>query len=250
MQDYTAPAYPTRDSLNGAKLRTMPGRWTKNAAVLAFIGALFFGLLTGCATPGVQPPASCNDGLHGVAAVYSQGSDFDVEIRAHFGGSAAGPFYVAYLTEQEALGIIRNRFCEAGICFDAPVPNDAAALAVSSWSTDITARLSLFDEHTRQGIVFPRPWDWRTPFASGMSHEEIENILRQQFAQQFHISATFMDNPGESMCNGEWQREHGVNIEPMFTEEEKQAAGALLEERLLRLVDIFIEQLRAEGVLP
>ena len=235
MQDYSSPAYPSRAEQPAAALKKLPVRWVKNAAVLACIGVLGLGALVGAAQ-GMQSPTPY-DGIHGVVAAGLQDDNlyaesertFDVEIvRTHFGGWGAGPFYVVYLTEQEALGIIRNRLYQAGIAFDAPAP-DYVATFETSWGHEITARLSLFDEDTRQGLVFP--WDWQP--------EQIEYALRQQFAEQFNISATFMGNPSEP-----------IGREPTLTDEEKQETGGILNERLIDQVDTFIDQLRVEGVLP
>jgi len=247
MQDYSPPAYPTRTEKPEAALGKLPKRWAKNAAIIACISALSLGTLAGCTTERVSPAASCDDGTHGVVAAYPQDiehrREFDVVIRTHYGGSGAGPMYVAYLTEQEAMGIIRNRLCEAGICFDAPLPNYVAATE-TPWAEDITVRLSFFDERTGQGIVFSAPW-W-DEFRWGRPGEEIESDLQQDFKERFNISATFMRNPGESMCDGDWwERE----VAPTFTEEEKQDAGLMLERTLLARVDAFIAQLRTEGIL-
>jgi len=270
VQNYSSPAYPSRETKPAETLKKLPVRWAKNAAVLACLGALSLGVLTACspepehthwggaaagpfyvAYPTEQEAASCDDGTHGVAGTvggdwYAEnGRELDVEVRTHWGGSGAGPFYVAYLTEQEALRIIRNRLCEAGICFEAPLP-DYVATVETSWS-EATAALSLFDERTRQGIVFPTPWSWQDEFQWGMSGEEIEHALQQDFAQRFDLSVTFMQNPGESMCDSDWwDRE----FELTFTEEEKQEAGQILKERLLLQVDTFLDHLRGEGVLP
>jgi len=251
MQDYSSPVYPSRAEQPAAALKKLPVRWVKNAAVLACIGVLGLGALAGCASP-VPMGARCDDGSHGVGAVYQEGGGwyaengrtFDVEVRAHWGGSGAGPFYVAYLTEQEALGIIRNRLCEAGACFDAPVP-DYVAVAETDWS-EVSARLRLFDARTRQGLVFPAPNWWDEFRFFDISPEAIEGALQREFTRRFDISATFMQNPGESMCDGEWWFQED---EPTFTKEEKQEAGQILEARLLRQIDSFIAQLRAAGML-
>jgi len=255
MQNYSSPAYPSHETKPAATLKKLPVRWAKNAAILACIGALSLGALTGCgAQAPVQSGAPCDDGLHGISVAHSQGisawyaenwGEFDVEVRAHWGGSGAGPFYVAYLTEQEALGIIRNRLCEAGICFDSPLP-DYVATAETPWSGEATATLSLFDERTRQGIVFPELW--LDEFRWGMSREEVEDALRQDFARRFNVSATFMENPGESMCDGDWWANQ--EVEMTFTNEEKQEAGQILHKRLLLQIDAFLDHLRAEGILP
>jgi len=253
IQNYTPPAYPTRTTAPPPALKKLPMRWAKHAAVIACLGALSIGALTGCAGQVAQPTepaARCDDGIHGVVGYpqrdnwYAEdGREFDVEVRTHWGGSGAGPFYVAYLTEQEALGIIQNRLRQAGMSFDAPVPDYVATAEVPAG--EATAALSLFDERTRQGIVFPATW-WDAFTRWPMTHEEIEDALQQDFAQRFDISAAFLPNPGESIGDYDWNRED----DPTFTEEEKQEAGEILKGRLVDQVDAFLDHLRTEGVLP
>ena len=249
---YNPPAYPTRAAKPAYILKKLPVRWAKNSAIIACVGALSLGALTGCDVQVAQTAERCGDGTHGVGAIaaspqtgdwYAEnGREYDVEVRAHWGGSGAGPFYVAYLTEQEALGIIRNRLCEAGICFDAPVPNYVAT-AETPWS-EATATLALYDERTGLGIVFPATW-W-DEFRWGISHEQIEGALRQDFAQRFNIPAIFMQNPGEGVGEGNWWE---GDVQPP-TDEEAREAGPILESKLLASVDTFIAQLRSEGILP
>jgi len=110
----------------------------------------------------------------------------------------------------------------------------------------MSAALSLFDERTRQGIVFPAPNWWNEfPFFD-VSPEQIERALQQDFTRRFHISATFMQNPGESIGDYDWNLE----TEPIFTEKEIQEAGEILNEWLLFQIDTFLEHLRREGILP
>ena len=126
MQNYSPPTYPSRAENPMAVLKKVPVRWAKHAAILACIGALSLGALTGCTAQGIQAPTPYDDSIHGVTVADPQDGNpyvenvrtFDVVVRTHMGGSAAGPFYVAYLTEQEALGIIRSRLYQAGIAFD------------------------------------------------------------------------------------------------------------------------------------
>ena len=254
MQNYSSPKYPTRADKPIA-VQKLPACWAKNTAILACIGALSLGALAGCspqASIPLTPPASCYDGNHGVAAVrpHAEGErSFDVVVRTHFGGSGAGPFYVAYLTEQEALGIIRNRLCEAGICFDAPRPGYVATVEVAR--VEATARLALFDERTRQGIVFPARW-WSPFIYWPMSHEEVEDALREYFSQNFNISATFIRNPSRSIGAYDWDGSPDFDweFEPEFTDEAKQELAPKLKQALLNRVDAFIDQLRIDGILP
>ena len=51
------------------------------------------------------------------------------------------------------------------------------------------------------------------------------------------------------MCDGAWW-DRDWETELTFTEEEKQAVGEILKERLVDQVDAFLDHLRTEGVLP
>ena len=249
MENYTSPSYPNRNNVDGAKLRKMPKRWAGNVAMVACIGALTLGTLTGIGTVSATPHYNNTPETSVVYSAESRGI-LDVVVHTHYGGSGSGPYYVAYLTEQEALGIIRNRLISVGVGFDSPVPDYTATLEVPYTSTPITARLSFFDEDTRLGIVFPRPWDWWHEFQFWyMPQNHIENTLRWQFSEQFNVNVTFMNNPGESMCDGDWM-ERDWETKLTFSEEEKQAAGLILRERLEYQVDDFIEKLRADGIVP
>jgi len=250
MQNYTSPTYPNRSNIEAAKLRELPKRWAKKATVIACIGALSIGMLTGL---GAASATSHDDATPGTSVVYSTQNSvgLDVVIRTHHGGSAAGPYYVAYLTEQEALGVIRDRLLFMGVGFNSPVPDYVVTLDVPNSSRVITARLSFFDEDTRQGIIFPRPWSWWEEFQFfwDMPPNHIENTLRWQFAEQFDVTVTFMDNLGKRICDGAYTWEHGGG-EPTFTQEEKQTAGQIVRGWLESQVDTFIEQLRNDEILP
>ena len=252
MRDYNPPKYPTRTDKPMTALK-LPARWAKNTAMLACIGALSLGALAGCRAQTATPPApaSCYDGTHGVAAQLYAGVErgFDVRVSAHFGGAASGPFYVAYLTEQEALGIIRNRLCEAGICFDAPVPDYVVTVEADIFNP--SARLALFDGRTRQGIVFPAS-EWCFSLFWSMTRQEIEDALKQEFAERYNLSATFIRNPGRSIGDYDWDGsgDFDWDFEPEFSDEEKQELAPLLKQDLLRQVDAFIYRLLSEGILP
>jgi len=287
MQEYDIPSYPTRMENPKSTLKKLPTRWTKNVAVIACLGAMGIGALAGCidqdrlhgggaaAMPDYVASRTEQDALRPVDFHYGgaasepfyvvypteqeitncyveHAGEFDIEVRTHTGGSGAGPFYVAYLTEQEALGIIRNRACEAGICFSSPIPDYEASFVVESEGSDVvfTATLSLYDETTRQGvvknIVFPQDWHWFHPLSWELTNQDIESGLKQDFEERFGVSVVFMQNPGESIGDFDWDWE----AEAIFTDEEKQEAGRSLSEQLIYQVDAFLEHLRIEGILP
>ena len=260
MENYSAPAYPTRVEKPSATINKLPKRWVKNAAVIACVGALNLSMLMGCATPSIyqtnerNPPRRCADGTHGVnmenISHIENECEFGLIISGHWGGSGSGPFYVAHLTEHEAMQIIRNRLCEAGICFDANVPNYiVSAKSPKTQYIEATAELSLFDERTRQGIIFPG-FRWDRAFCwyfnpPSLSFEEARALVKQGFANQFDVSASIISVWSESIGNYDdnWEDR------PTFTTEERRAARRTLEDRLLAQVDAFIEQLREDGIL-
>lgn len=248
MQEYSQPAYPTRAESPSDTLKKLPARWVKHATVVACLGAMSLSALVGCATQfETHPPERCDDGLHGVTAAYNQYVNderiFDViAVRVSGGGAAAAPFYVAQLTEQEALGTIRNRLCEAGICFDSPVPDYEVSLEVEPFwggTQTVTVTLSLFDERTRYGIVFP--FRWSSDF--NISRSDAETKIRREFSQQYGITVRFISNFSEFLGEYDWDEEL------VFTDEEMQEAGRNLNEQLLYSVNGVISRLRAEGVL-
>ncbi|MCL2426261.1 MAG: hypothetical protein FWD05_07975 [Oscillospiraceae bacterium] len=256
LEEYNAPAYPTRVETSSVNLKKLPARWAKNAAAVVCIGAMSLSALIGCATQfEIQPPARCDDGHHGVAAYlqnYNQNAqgerEFDViTVYLHGGGSGAMPTYVAQLTEQEALGIISNRLCEAGICFGSPATRYEVSLRVRPYyerrPRTVTVGLSLFDERTRQGIVFPFRWSWEF----NMSRSEAVEKIEQEFMDRYGISVHFMHNTSEFL--GEFGIDWDWGEDVTFTNEELQAAGKKLNERFLNNADELIERLQAEGVL-
>lgn len=263
MENYSAPAYPTRAEKPSTAISKLPNRWIKSAAIVACVGALNLSMLMGCAAPSIyntnerKPPEHCIDGTHGVnmnnVSHIENECDFGLDIRLVGGGGAASlPFYVAYLTEHEAMEIIRNRLCEVGICFDANVPNYiASARSPRTRDVEATAALSLFDERTRQGIVLSGlQWErslncWDNP--PDISAETATNLVKQDFAEQFDVTATIIRNPRETIGEYDWENREATST---FTDEERQSARQVLEERLLAQVDAFIEQLREEGILP
>jgi hypothetical protein len=144
MKNYSAPNFPTLENAreNFAfrdELKKLPARWQKKTAVLTCMGLMGFAALTGCANNlaitnvPVNGPAPVDihyggDGgesvpfyvahpteeeilarLEAAALAYAdfraQLETAEINISSHFGGAGAGPFYVAYFTEQEAFGL-------------------------------------------------------------------------------------------------------------------------------------------------
>jgi len=122
IESYEAPRIPTL--ANKPKLAKLPSRWKKNAAVVACVGIVGSMTLAGCAT---APPHN--------------GYWF------HNGGGPVAPYYVVYLTEQEALGHVRAQLEAAGLNFDAKPPS------YSITSGNRAIGLDLFDEEKGVAIA-------------------------------------------------------------------------------------------------
>jgi len=182
--------------------------------------------------------------------------NFDIFVRTHHGGSGGGPIYVAHLTEQEALGIIRNALTEAGLDFSDDVPAYEIA-----WGEEMIP-ITLYDAEKNQAVVLVdlphnnRTWHGGTPWRLERMYEA--------FAWQTDIPISIfccegytLGWPGWSEYD-EWTAPVGGQLHAwdmeFYTdttkEEQLRLAGPVLEQSLLAQVNAFIARLRAEGVLP
>ena len=98
---YSAPGYPTYSDArrNPALLKKLPSRWQSNAKVVACVGMLGTVAMAGC---DVKPRDSSTQ----TNIVASVRGDNHAKVRVH-GGGCGGSAYVVYLTEMEALSIIK-----------------------------------------------------------------------------------------------------------------------------------------------
>jgi len=160
VRDYAPPKYPTfLDAKNDPRLlKKMPSRWRKNMAVFTCMGLV--GLTTlGCIV------TSCES--------------------FHFGGAGGGgPFYVVYLTEQEALALIREKGESAGLDFSAEPPGNIVRVN-RNW-----IGLDLFDEDKGVAVSYIyHPWD---------ADQETATLVREAFSNQNNdFSVGVFYNPGQ-----------------------------------------------------
>ena len=218
VNDYAAPKYPAfSDAKSDSRLlKKIPSRWQKNMRVLSCIGILGFATITGVGcTFSLSTDGSGGGGSPG------GGGDW-----GHHGGSGGAPIYVVYLTEQEALGIIREKGEIAGLDFSS-VPPDNTAI-VNRWGSDWTVGLDLFDEENGVAVSYLDNW-WGRDFIA-----EVRDAFVRQ-GNDFNVGVFY--NPGV--------REHWV----MPSEEEKAISRKELEEYLTAQVKEFIEWLQAEGII-
>ena len=267
VKKYTSPKYPTYDDArdNSTLLKKLPSRWKKNAKVLACLGLIGTFALVSNAEP-LTGGTEAN-GYGESNAYYLKPADdfFDVTVRLHGGGSGVSPFYVVYLTEQEALNIIRAEAEAAGLRLNSVPPDytvdigpiglrtavvppgytvdtvDIGPLLDQLWERRvINIGLDLFDEENDIAIAFvhevsglQRGWNITELFAS---HNN--DITVGLFFDRGVPFASFDGAPyfreGTPISGGEMTHEERRN---------------LLRENLASQVREFIESLRTRGIL-
>ena len=167
VEQYTPPKYPTyADTHNSPNLlNKLPSRWQQKTAVIACIGLMGASALIGCSSRDNQ---DSNGG-------YSGYSNFDISVRQHRGGRGSA-FYVVYLTEQEALGIIRAEAARAGLHFnDEPPPYHVDY-------NDLIVGLDLFNEDKGIAIAHIDSYDSNRPFSA--REARLAEIIESAFLQQ------------------------------------------------------------------
>jgi len=163
----------------------------------------------------------------------------ELDLRSHWGGSGAGPFYVVHLTEQEALGIIRTQLEAAGLRFGATPPNHTVEVVwvdpLGHGSTSQTTGLALLDANNNVAVALSERGGW-------FAEQTQQRFARDRQTRNLTIGTFY--SPGEGI-ERDW-RERPV-IPP--TAEEMQAHIPVLRANLTEQVQTFIEFLQAEGIL-
>ena len=146
------------------------------------------------------------------------------------GGCVGSPIYVAYLTEQEALAIIRAEAEAAGLSLNATSFNTIA---------DLNLRISnLYDEEkdialayiTSSNTRFISPW-WGMGWFVNYVVEEFEKQNSDMTLEVFHQMGEYVESR---------QRPNA---------EEKAETRELLKEHLIAQVRDFLELLREQGII-
>ena len=196
VKTYKSPNIPIPGDNNPTLLKKLPSRWQKNTKVMACIGLVGALVLSGC-VPQPLPPA-----LHG-------------------GGSPSPPMYIVYLTEQEALGIIRARLEEAGLDFTATFPGYTI-----DWNGDEIG-LDLFDEQRNVAITYLNREE---------HHQAFTFQGRRNYADQ--IEKAFTEQISDIIV--------GIFYNPKVWE---GSGDAFAKEQLITQADAFIAFLQSQGIL-
>ncbi|MCL2721615.1 MAG: hypothetical protein FWD47_09800 [Treponema sp.] len=158
LKKYKTPKYPVyalaRD--NPDLLKNLPSRWKKNAKVISCLGAMGMLTLSGC-----FPLHKCS------RCGFS-----------HLGGSGGPPVYIVYLTEQEALSIIRTKIEIAGLNLDSIPPDNK----VNTWGNDIG--FNLYNEENDVGLAFVNLFRNGWQRCNTGYNEYVAEEIRDEFAKQ------------------------------------------------------------------
>ncbi|MCL2547354.1 MAG: hypothetical protein FWE06_09295 [Oscillospiraceae bacterium] len=266
MEAYTPPSFPTLTERKPKQLQKLPARWQKNAAVIACAGMMGLSVLSGCGGNGIGgaqvpvEPCYCDPKLpyHNEDCPNRAPADpnaptnyppyKELQGRMHWGGGGGGPFYVVYLTEQEALGRIRAQLEAAGLSLgDAP---PALSRLEYSYGFD-HPQIDLFDaEHGVAVMLLPGEYTNMGFLPHGREHAQwlapyIERQLDDIIVKVFY-------SPGEMVWSGwevDWSWDDPQPTGDVVSSEDKERMRSELHANLTAQVQAFIDQLRAADVI-
>jgi hypothetical protein len=146
----------------------------------------------------------------------------------HFGGCIGSPVYVVYLTENEALGIIRSGLEAAGLEFNTEPPDYVATL----FRQEVT--LNLYDKDKGVAISCSDLY-----FHDIYKDEVISQFLQQNKDMKFGLF--FNDRHWSGICS--------MCITDKVTEQVNEEGKLILEDNLNTQIEQFIELLRKEEII-
>jgi hypothetical protein len=258
LETYEAPTLPTLSAAreNPALLKNLPARWKKKAAIFACAGIIG---MTSLSVGAAQASQTSQDRVRIETAASSLNLDTaEMVLRVHHGGSSGVPFYVAYFTEQEAFGFIREQLEASGLNFDAEPPQ-ISPVQIAMPGGDIRFSVELFDAD--KGVAIARsldrhPGEWGAEYLVKQAREMFERDTSDITFLVFHDSGDVILNANESMTllppinpNLTWEQNMAIRNEfvaERITEDVRQA----LTEGLTAQVKAAVESLKEKGILP
>ena len=273
VKKYAIPKYPTQKYAenNPELLRKLPSRWQKNAAVIAAIGLLGTITLTSCNIAD-NSSGSDSEKLMNVAPVFVHGSG-----TGSIGCDMIAP--AVFLSEQEAIAIIKGELTSAGLEFNAVPPeytatsNKGKPLSEYSWENqnyvlgDGNIGLELYDDKKDIAVTFISMEEAGVRYVDKDGNEtmwssvtsyyprDLAELTVEDFSQQNSgITAGIFYDPGT-----DWESEEHKQILDEYNNSEKEweekieqyenDTRALLEKDLREQVRDFIEWLQGQGII-
>jgi hypothetical protein len=157
----------------------------------------------------------------------------ETERRLHGGGAPPMAFYVVHLTEQEALGIIRDRLEEAGLSFGCELPDifaDVERQDSLGRTYRLRSELQLYDSSNYVVVALGNRWS-------------ADRVMSEFALRNECMFFTIFLNP--SMSTQIWSSSPSDEV----LKAEENRVRATLEESLNRQINEFIRRLRAEGII-
>ena len=268
VKKYAQPKYPTQKAIGREPdlLRRLPSCWEKNAVVVAAVGMLGAMALTGCRIfdskiIGYNPES---ENYLNVAPVFVHG-----EGTGSIGCDMVAP--PVFLSEEEALAIIKNTAEGSGLKFSAAPPEYTATKnkpnprSQYSWENpkyvlgEGTVELDLYDDKKGVALAFVSMESAEVnPNMSTITiyrPRELAELTAEDFAgQKGDISVGVFYDPGVN-----WQSEEHQRILDEYYDKEKEwderraqyesDTKALIEEDLRNQVRDFLEWLQGQGII-
>ena len=280
VKKYAPPKYPTLADAQFAPLllKKLPSRWEKNAAVITAIGLLGAITLTSC---GLLKPNNTNTGTG-----YNPESEKFLNVAPVFvhgeGTGSMGCVMIAppvFLSEQEALAIIKSETQSAGLNFSAAPPeyiatnNKPKKTSQYSWENpkyilgDGNVGLDLYDDKKGVAVTFISMEEAAEGYVDangeitmwssviGYCPRELAELVVEDFARQNgDIAIGVFYDPGKN-----WEDERQKQIFDEYNNSEKDWDDAyseyientrlLIEEDLRAQIRDFIEWLQGQGII-
>ena len=242
MESYKAPELPTYTDAKPNLEQKIPRRWQSKAVNAAIIGVLGTAALSGCGNGLVEQGVIQRNGITSPRAqmqtYYCQ--------NLHHGGAGGAPIYVAYNTEQEVLGMIRNRFGAAGLNFREVSP--PLSVTIDDVYTELgnfghvhtTFRaveddiyLHLINEATGVGLVVVPNWFW---WPGSPCEVEVQARITQRFLLEHGINVYVFFDRGKGVHyweRGVWEDDewHELDMDEV-TEQAYVQAQELMGEQI------------------
>ena len=170
-------------------------------------------------------------------------------LATHFGGSGGPPAYIVYLTEQEALDVIRYKADRLGLPLKSDVPSVYVNTSLDSdwWGgSQRQVNLGLFNEQKNIGIAHvggSNSW-W------GPSNSEVAQNAQELFDEKDSDMIVAVTH-GASEVGTNYYGVHGSGLPNSIppTLEQKIEITQQLKTHLKAQVREFIEWLQAEGII-
>ena len=224
VEDYKSPDLPTYVDDKPNLEKKVPSRWKNKVMITAIAGVLGTSMLTGCSM---------------VESLRFDPHDY----ATHHGGAVGSPIYVAYLSEQEAIEIIRTQLEDAGLNFNSLPP--AYTITYGEGWREREVGLDLFDEEAGVAIALFNDQPGRGGmgiFESAESVSEFAHGATNEFNNRYDLLVRVFTNRGIGQDiwdfnRGEFNRRREEMYEEINSELDEQIQDFIAQLRELEIIE-------------